>query len=395
MPPHILLAGLGLAVIRHVLLAATGCEVYFLNGVWGKVIMLELVTQPVGWLAGFWQATKADEAESRAAAARGAAAESAAAAARATGQAQMAAAGAVVTAGSALWALHAAGVPYVGARGKQAQAQAAKSVAVVVPRRMRRCGLKAHIRTRTLVAGVLGVAGGAVASAAAMALQNRRRLFRVHVHTRRNPNQRVTRRTVTIECPGVLQEEVQIKVPTEINGVVVEISRPSRNGLPEIPAWRKTFHFPRREGRYECTKEEIQLEHGILTLPLEAVRHEARFFQPPVAAAVPRVQVYSIADDLAQEKASDSPRDSSWNHVTEGDEVTVSMGSGEPDQRPRLTAVLTSSPRRLLGRTRLSRSPSKEQHGEREAEPEAAPEAGSSSPAATAADVEAFVTRLP
>jgi len=147
------------------------------------------------------------------------------------------------------------------------------------------------------------VVGGFVALAFAGARRRSSRQFQDHVHKEFVPDRQI-RRTVVIQCPGVLRGNVVINLHPNLNGAEVSLARGATRGV-SAAAWKKAYHFPWREGTYKCRQEALVLETGVLTLVFEADMQERFLFVPAPAPAL----AYSIAGGdtppLREEQQSD------------------------------------------------------------------------------------------
>ena len=83
--------------------------------------------------------------------------------------------------------------------------------------------------------------------------------YTVELEHRRNRDVRCVR----IQCPGVQEADVAIKVV--FNGVEVYIDRQETAGLPSV-SWKHRFIFPAEEGHFAFADDETRLSHGLLEL---------------------------------------------------------------------------------------------------------------------------------
>mmetsp|Transcript_85936 Transcript_85936/g.170596 ORF Transcript_85936/g.170596 Transcript_85936/m.170596 type:complete len:386 (+) Transcript_85936:21-1178(+) len=111
------------------------------------------------------------------------------------------------------------------------------------------------------------------------------------------------RRTVTIECPGVLRSGITIRVPPRMNGAEVEIRRSGAPGITAV-VWRRRFTFPWEEGVFECRDEEMQLDNGVLRLVFESELKRVRLAHLPPPWSP---QVFALAEcDMPTSKSQSS-----------------------------------------------------------------------------------------
>jgi len=151
----------------------------------------------------------------------------------------------------------------------------------------------------------------------------------LHHHVSKELTAHCVRRTVTIECPGVLRSGIIVRLPPQINGADVEIKRLGAIGITAA-LWQRRFKFPWEEGIFECRQEEMQLENGILRLVFESeLKRERLVHLPP-----PRcLQVFTLSED--DESTSKLP---SCDVCSQGSESSSSASLFQPEDESSPTA---------------------------------------------------------
>jgi len=213
---------------------------------------------------------------------------------------------------------------------------------------------RAQPHTLMLASGGTFVCGLAAAASAPSVLRRKRPCLHHHVRREVTPNS--VRRVVEIECPGAARSGITVRVPPQMNGAVVHISRSAALGR-QATMWRKQFMFPWKEGMFECRQEEMQLEHGVLRLTFEAeLKCERLLYLPPpwtpqvfdfaggdipTPPSLPSSDGRTLEDDGGSVASHLQVRDKSSHHCQdaaekEGQEETEEKGEEKQERKQQL-----------------------------------------------------------
>lgn len=100
--------------------------------------------------------------------------------------------------------------------------------------------------------------------------------FAFHVSDARED--KVTKRTIKIQCPGVNHSDIHISII--FNGCIVTIKRRSEQGV-DAKEWTQKFQFRPSEGMFEFKEDQADLQRGFLFLVFRAYTFQERSFRFP------------------------------------------------------------------------------------------------------------------